>query len=267
MTADTFDPEEIARRVFDAEQAAIATHDPTPLARSQGMTVTGGGDSRGRPLPTEPVGRADDIFDRLERQREAKAVRSPFGPPDQRTVTQPTTAARVERKVDEQRFVAPPVDVATEPAPELVVALDAATPVDSPRSMDHEPRPEPEHDPRCGQLLTGGGAPRGWVLVRIIGAGQPRRYCGPKCAVDALTATAGPDGTVQPRTDSVRRKVTDAEVAEMVRRYKAGQSLSEIAKAVGRTKNSVHSALATRGGIVFRPRGGAHPRHTEGAQQ
>lgn len=38
----------------------------------------------------------------------------------------------------------------------------------------------------CGEPLTGGGAPRGWVLVRTIGGGAPRRFCGWFCAAAAI---------------------------------------------------------------------------------
>lgn len=48
--------------------------------------------------------------------------------------------------------------------------------------------------PTCGTPLTGGGAPRGSVLIRIVGGGEPRRYCSQTCAVRALT----PSATVTP---------------------------------------------------------------------
>lgn len=266
MSADVFDAFAIARRVFDAEQAAIEEpHDLPPLARAEGMTVTGGGDGRGRPVPTQAVGTAEDIFDRLERQRADKAIRSPFG-------DHPVVHFVADVEADPDRFVAPdldddediPADIVTdiEPAYEDVeraspqvsavptpsqtdtekdTAKAETTPaVDVPHQVSDVPHP-PAHDPRCGQPLTGGGAPRGWVLVRVIGQGQPRRYCSPTCAVTALTAPPQRSENVQPRTETVRSadtsrprrrpRTSNIDAAEIIRRYRAGATTREIADA------------------------------------
>lgn len=66
---------------------------------------------------------------------------------------------------------------------------------------------EPVHDPRCGSLLTGGGAPRGWVLVRVIGTGTPRRYCCREHAVDDLLLPAEAESSPNlRRTEPTKRR-------------------------------------------------------------
>lgn len=80
---------------------------------------------------------------------------------------------------------------------------------EQPRLAIVPPRPEPTmtaprihvscRTPKCGDLLTGGGAPRGWVLVRVIGQGTPHRYCDPVCAILAL-GRSGPAETPPPST-------------------------------------------------------------------
>lgn len=275
MSAQAFDPDEIARRVFDAEQAAIdEPRNLPPLARAEGMTVTGGGDGRGRPVPTEAIGTAEDIFDRLERQRADKAIRSPFG-------DHPVVHFVADVEADLDRFVTPDLDdediPADMPAPEI-----ASPQVSASNEVEKCATP---HDPRCGQPLTGGGAPRGWVLVRIIGQGQPRRYCSPACAITALdhpqspapgrrqqlvgrgsgpteaTTPAGPAGPRPRRRPPVPSTIDQAEV---VRRYQDGETPPQIGRALGHTAGTIRKAL-DRAGVERRDdratASGSQPKH------
>jgi hypothetical protein len=272
VTATDFDPEAIAARVLEREQSAPpAPAGPLPpLARAEGDCITGSGQTRGRPLPMVAEGDGSDIFDRVERQRQAKRVQSPIVLRD--VPFEPTARTSAERAAVEEQYVAPPLvedddpadvsvphgpncqdfgctlhaDPATEPAAELEVAPDPAT-------------PEPTHDPRCGEILSGGGGPRGWVLIRVIGSGAPRRYCSPECAIQALTER--PDAlqelveVVAAPTPPARRRRSAGTVAqhldEIVRRYQAGETAVVIGGDLGHTAKTIRDAL-DRAGIQRR---------------
>jgi hypothetical protein len=245
MTAAPFDAEAIARRVFDAEHAAVdEPHEPAP-ARPHDPYLPGTGQTRGRPLPTIAEGDGSDIFDRLERQREAKRVHSPIVLRD--APFEPTARTRAERAAVEEQYVAPPLVEDDDPA-------DLKLP-HGPNCQEYgctlhaEPAPvEPTHDPRCGEQLTGGGAPRGWVLVRIVGSGAPRRYCGTHCAVAAL---GGPTGSWQV-------PLKPDQVAELERRYAAGEATAAIAAAIGcgtATVTRYAAAAAAAGRLTKRTKG------------
>lgn len=263
MTAEqVFDPEAIAARVFEREQQQLArvlqkdvpepgTEGRPSLARAVGSHVTGAGDTRGRPLPTTAES-SEDIFDRLERQRAAHAVRSPFG--DHPTPNRYAT----DIDDDPDRFVAP--DLADEddeepetPAPQPRSAPAAAATPPAQRSAHKEPAgeqaPPEEHDPRCGTQLTGGGAPRGWVLIRIIGQGTPRRYCSTDCAVTVLedprTTPAPAAPTQQPKTRGRRQTTVDRD--DVACRYQAGETAPAIATALGTSAKTVRWILDEAG--------------------
>lgn len=120
--------------------------------------------------------------------------------------------------------------------------------------------------PPCGEPLTGGGAPRGWVLARTIGGGAPRRYCGPFCAAAAITGPARlasmPDPQPEKRDANrvtgkrTRRAYSADEKRQWVEWYVRDQMTSEqIAERAGVGKAAVQSAIRDAG--IARPRGGA----------
>lgn len=265
MTADVFDPEAIAARVEleRARERETPLPPTTPYTRNEGSTIVGTGEAHGLPVPTEPVGRGEDTFAYLERVRAAKEIRSPFGDHDR-----PNRYA-TDTTVDPDRYVAPDLNDDEEPEdviPDLV-DYDPQTPAPRPASRDvtveadtaspvvtvaegYQPAGEQAHDPRCGQPLTGGGAPRGWVLIRIIGQGTPRRYCGTSCAVTALTAPPERTESVQPRTPSVRttrRSSSGLDVDEIVRRYQAGETAPQIGRELGHTAKTIRDTLDKAG--------------------
>jgi hypothetical protein len=256
VAATDFDPEAIAARVLEREQAAPA--EPTvpaqQLAKAEvGPCVTGTGQTRGRPLPTVAEGDGSDIFDRLNRQRDAKRIQSPIVLRD--VPFEPTARTRAERAAGEGQFVAPPLVVDDSADIEEDIEPDAAV-AEQPENMPENIPADvtPAHDARCGEILSGGGAPRGWVLIRVIGSGAPRRYCGPDCAVGALGSSA-PATTSSPATQPRRLGRPVGAVAvhldEIVRRYQAGETAVAIGRDLGHTAKTVRDAL-DRAGIVRR---------------
>jgi hypothetical protein len=165
-------------------------------------------------------------------------------------------------------------------------------------SSEVEKRQVPAHDARCpngacGLILTGGGAPRGWVLLRIVGGGPPRRYCSPDCAAvalfplpalpeprDAIRVTPSHEGTndasnehtndalkqetkfqskqskqaASPGPQKAAHRWTDAERADLAHRYRLGESLLTLAQARGLTVSTIRAQLL-RSGVQLRPPG------------
>lgn len=209
-----------------------------------GNAATGTGDARGVDLPTEARGDGSDIFERLERLRSEHGVRSPFGPPEQRTVTTPTRAQKAARKADEQRFVAPAIAPET-PAPQRVVPA-AHAPSPERAAATTGPAGEQGHDPRCGQPLTGAGAPRGWVLVRVVGGGQPRRYCSPACAIAAFEDARDVEKREDRASAGSEPIEYDPELIARVRRLYTlhGLSQAEVVRQIGTSTKVVQDLIA-----------------------
>lgn len=277
-----FDPEAIARRVAARQARAPTTVAPPvgPFSRNQGSTVTGSGSASGIALPPRRPHTAHDLHAAIEAGRSRRAVRSPLPPAAARPES---TAVVLERAVDAQRFAAPslvdePPALEEDPCPDpdpAATAIAAAPASTSSKTsagagswspttaVATAERADPDVAAAvagpscaggpCGDLLTGGGAPRGWVLVRVIGAGAPRRYCGPGCATTALqqSTPAGeqpPAPVARPRTPrgpDLRPRKTHArlDLPEIIRRYQAGQTPPLIAAALGTTGKTIRRAL------------------------
>lgn len=286
MSTPAFDPEAIARRVVERQRAQAAGKPPerprTPMSSSEGSCITGGDDNATHvPLPPHPDKKAHDPFVAIEAARERSRVRSPFGdhptPPPRRT-----TLDDLDEEADELRFVAPEledelVDIEEDQKPPMAGKQGKPTtwrsapranqassttgraPVAGPANTE-ERNPEPAqetrpaagsglpHDPRCGQPLTGGGAPRGWVLMRIVGAGTPRRYCSTGCARAALVERPtireprNPNRVTTPRQNAGR---TTIDAAEVIRRYRDGQTIPAIADQLGHTRKALRAIINT----------------------
>jgi len=278
---DTFDPEAIARRVAEREQAAPKPKPTGPMSRIEGSCITGTGQATHVPLPRRN-GVHHDPFAVLEAARERNRIRSPFG-----EHARPSRYATDPDEQDLGRFVAPDldvepniekeevpavlvtppdemqetslrdVDVPTELAGDLDRADDAPTAPQAAQSAVHAPCT----NGACGLLLTGGGAPRGWVLMRIIGSGPARKYCSASCARAALVELPGPPlreprnaNRVTPPTPAPpparrtqRKTHSTVDVAEIARRYAQGQTPPEIGAALGHTAGTVRRALDKAG--------------------
>jgi hypothetical protein len=268
-----FDPEAIAARVAERQQLRAVPDQAPPLTRADTSYITGAGDSRGRPLPTVVETSGEDILDRIERQRAAKAIRSPFG--------EHARPNRWATDVDEdpERFVAPDLDEMDDdvepetPAPQPSAPAAAATPP-ARRSVDPEPAGEQDHDPRCGQPLTGGGAPRGWVLVRIVGSGDPpRRYCSGSCASKGIAhVELGHHRLDRPELDATVTPIRTAPAplplgrqrATSLVRTNADQQWRDTLTALGKTPADVRAWCAGRPGLGL-PARGPIPQHARDA--
>lgn len=265
--------------------ASLIPKQPGLVSRTEGVRTGCGSDQTHLDLPVRNP-RPADLFDRLAEAEERRRIQSPFAtlpplPKDDRSGSD--KRGEPYRNVhDPDRFTTPDLDEDTEmETPQISIAGRPR----AERVGEHQPRasthPVVVDEPRgpslspagsgaphqlsgpssdcnndgCGLLLTGGGAPRGWVLIRIIGGGPPRRYCSPRCASKAILSTTTVNAVSRPaqppRTPERRRGLVDEHLPEIIRRYQAGQAPPEIGTALGHTAGTVRGAL-DRAGIQRR---------------
>lgn len=105
--------------------------------------------------------------------------------------------------------------------------------------------------------------------MRIVGAGAPRRYCSARCARAALAEVLP---SREPRnadrvTPSRNKRRTSIDAADVIRRYRSGQTIPQISRELGQDRKALReivNAAAAAGQVEKRDdrktHSGGHPK-------